>query len=189
MSDRPETQPDSASPTRRTVLRAAGLVALTGGGAAVFGACAADGETVAPPTSVPPTTAPTSTTPASSAPPSPSPTASTSPTPKKSATKKAAKAPKGPSVAAAKVPVGGGVILDDANYVITQPKKGSYKAFTKICTHRQCKVMSVSDGTINCDCHGSKFSIDDGSVANPPADSPLKEFKTTVFEDEVYVEA
>ncbi len=154
MSDRPEAQPDPAAPTRRTVLRAAGLVALTGGGAAVFGACAADGETVAPPTS----SAPTSSAP-TSAPPSPSPTASTSPTPKKSATKKAAKAPKGPSVAAAKVPVGGGVILDDANYVITQPKKGTYKAFTKICTHEECKVRSVSDGTINCRCHGSKFAI------------------------------
>ena len=183
MSHRPESSPAPTAPTRRTVLRAAGLVALTGGGATVFGACAADGETTAPPAS----TGPTSSAPASSAPPSPSPSASTSPTPKKSATKKAAKAPKGPSVAAAKVPVGGGVILDDADYVITQPEKGSYKAFTKICTHRQCKVMSVSDGTINCDCHGSKFDIADGSVANPPANSPLEEFKTTVFDDDVYV--
>jgi len=185
MSDRPEAQPDLAAPTRRTVLRAAGMVALAGGGAAVLGACAADGETVAPPTSA----APTSSAPPSSAPPSPSPTASTSPTAKKSATKKPAKPPSGPSVAAAKVPVGGGVILDDADYVITQPKKGTYKAFTKICTHEQCKVKSVSDGTINCNCHGSKFSIDDGSVANPPANSPLEEFKTTVFDDEVYIEA
>jgi nitrite reductase/ring-hydroxylating ferredoxin subunit len=185
MSDRPEFPLTPTAPTRRSVLRAASLAALAGGGATVFGACAADGETTAPPAS----TGPTSSAPASSAPPSPSPAASSSPTPKKSATKKAAKAPSGPSVAAAKVPVGGGVILDDADYVITQPKKGSYKAFTKVCTHRQCKVMSVSDGTINCDCHGSKFDIADGSVANPPANSPLKEFKTTVFEDEVYIEA
>ena len=178
MSDRPEAPLDPAAPTRRTVLLAAGLVALTGGGAAVLGACAADGETVAPPTSSAPT----------SAPPSPSPAAA-SPTAKKSATKKAAKAPKGPSVAAAKVPVGGGVIMDDANYVITQPQKGTYKAFTKICTHEQCKVSSISDGTINCRCHGSKFDIADGSVANPPATSPLEAFETTVFEDDVYVEA
>ena len=151
----------------------------------MLGACAADGETTAPPASA----GPTSSVPASSAPPSPSPSASASPTAKKSATKKAAKAPKGPSVAAAKVPVGGGVILEDADYVITQPQKGTYKAFTKICTHEQCKVSSVSDGTINCRCHGSKFDIADGSVANPPATSPLEEFKTTVFEDEVYVDA
>ena len=185
MSDRPEAQSDPAAPTRRTVLRAAGLVALTGGGAAVFGACAADGEAAAPPAS----TGPTSSAPASSAPPSPSPSASSSPTPEKSATKKAAKAPSGPSVAAAKVPVGGGVILDDADYVITQPKKGTYKAFTNICTHEQCKVSSISDGTINCRCHGSRFDIADGSVANPPADSPLEESKTTVFEGKVYVDA
>ena len=185
MSDRPESPSTPTAPTRRTVLRAASLAALAGGGATVLGACAADGETTAPPAS----TGPTTSGPASSAPSSPSPSASSSPTPKKSATKKAAKAPSGPSVAAAKVPVGGGVILDDADYVITQPTKGTYRAFTKICTHRQCKVMSVNDGTINCDCHGSKFSIDDGSVANPPANSPLEEFKTTVFEDEVYIEA
>jgi Rieske Fe-S protein len=92
-------------------------------------------------------------------------------------------------VAASKVPVGGGVILDDADYVITQPKKGSYKAFTKTCTHQGCPVASVSNGTINCDCHGSKFDIADGSVANPPADSPLEESKTTVFEGKVYVDA
>ena len=43
-------------------------------------------------------------------------------------------------MASSKVPVGGGVILDNADYVITQPKKGTYKAFSKICTHMGCPV-------------------------------------------------
>ena len=42
-----------------------------------------------------------------------------------------------------------------------------------MCTHRGCLVATVADGTINCTCHGSKFSIDDGSVVNGPATSPL----------------
>ena len=79
--------------------------------------------------------------------------------------------------------------MEDANYVITQPTRGEYKAFTKTCTHQQCPVGSVSDGTINCPCHGSKFSIEDGSVANPPARSPLKEAKVTVAGGRVVVQA
>ena len=41
-------------------------------------------------------------------------------------------------------------------------------------------MANVSDGTINCPCHGSKFSITDGSVANPPATKPLPEQQITV---------
>ena len=75
------------------------------------------------------------------------------------------------------IPVGGGKIFvnKDLNQhaVITQPTKGDFKAFTSICTHAQCDVADVTT-TINCTaCHGSKFSITDGSVVNPPAPSPL----------------
>ena len=59
------------------------------------------------------------------------------------------------------------------NIVITQPQSGLFRAFTAICTHEGCIVNSVSNGTINCPCHGSKFSIKDGSVVNGPAPSPL----------------
>ena len=43
MSDRPAPSPELTATTRRTVLRAAGLAALTGGGVAILGACSADG--------------------------------------------------------------------------------------------------------------------------------------------------
>ena len=71
------------------------------------------------------------------------------------------------------VPVGGGKILTGPKIVITQPKAGSFKAFTAVCTHLGCTVGSVSGGTINCPCHGSKFSAANGSVVNGPAASPL----------------
>ncbi|MFE1955293.1 Rieske (2Fe-2S) protein [Streptomyces sp. NPDC059524] len=77
------------------------------------------------------------------------------------------------------VPEGGGKILADAGVVVTQPKKGEFKAFTNICTHRQCPVSSVEGGTINCPCHGSKFSIEDGSVRHGPATEALAEKKIT----------
>ncbi|MCF2536759.1 Rieske (2Fe-2S) protein [Streptomyces sp. FB2] len=71
------------------------------------------------------------------------------------------------------VPVGGGKIFSDEKVVVTQPEEGQFKAFSAICTHQQCLVSTVSDGTINCPCHGSKFKITDGAVANPPATRPL----------------
>ena len=75
--------------------------------------------------------------------------------------------------ATADVPVGGGVILRDAQLVITQPKAGTFKAFSAICTHQGCTVSSVENGTINCPCHGSEFAIADGSVVAGPAPKPL----------------
>jgi Rieske Fe-S protein len=78
----------------------------------------------------------------------------------------------GLSAKAADVPVGSGKIFPDVQTVITQPKEGEFKAFSSICTHQACPVATVTD-TINCDCHGSKYSITDGSVVNPPAPKPL----------------
>ena len=79
----------------------------------------------------------------------------------------------GKLAATADVPVGGGVILTDAQLVITQPKAGTFKAFSAICTHQGCTVSSVENGTINCPCHGSEFAITDGSVVAGPAPKPL----------------
>ena len=76
------------------------------------------------------------------------------------------------TVKAAEIPVGSGKIFPDAQTVITQPTDGEFKAFSSICTHQACPVASVTN-TINCDCHGSKYSITDGSVVNPPAPKPL----------------
>ena len=79
----------------------------------------------------------------------------------------------GALAATSQVPDGGGKIIDGVNIVITQPQSGSFRAFSAICTHEGCIVNSVSNGTIDCPCHGSKFSIKDGSVVNGPAPSPL----------------
>jgi nitrite reductase/ring-hydroxylating ferredoxin subunit len=75
--------------------------------------------------------------------------------------------------ATSQIPDGGGKIIAGERIVITQPRSRSFKAFSSICTHEGCFVNSVSNGTINCPCHGSKFSIKDGSVVRGPATRPL----------------
>ena len=71
------------------------------------------------------------------------------------------------------IPVGGGKVLTAQKIVITQPQAGSFHAFTAICTHQGCIVNTVSGGTINCPCHGSEYSIANGSVVRGPAPLPL----------------
>lgn len=93
-------------------------------------------------------------------------------------TKEAAKSAPPAQVDVSDIPVGGGVVLNDAAYVVTQPEKGTYKAFNKICTHQGCPVGRVEERKIVCLCHGSQFSIQNGSVEQGPAEQPLTEIPT-----------
>jgi len=71
------------------------------------------------------------------------------------------------------IPVGGGKIFVSGRIVVTQPSRGQFKGFSAVCPHMQCIVDQIADGTINCPCHGSKFSVTDGHVVAGPAPSPL----------------
>jgi Rieske Fe-S protein len=71
------------------------------------------------------------------------------------------------------IPVGGGKVFSAEKVVVTQPTAGEFKAFSAVCTHLQCLVDRVAGGTIDCPCHGSEFSVKNGSVVSGPATSPL----------------
>ena len=83
------------------------------------------------------------------------------------------------------IPVGGGEIFADQSVVVTQPTEGEFKCFTAVCTHQGCLVSNVKNGTINCTCHGSSFSIEDGSVLGGPAPSALSAVDVSVKGDEI----
>lgn len=88
-------------------------------------------------------------------------------------------------VAAADVPVGGGVIVDgEPAVVVTQPEEGTFKAFSAICTHQSCVVTNV-DTEIVCQCHMSKFALTDGAVVSGPADEPLPAVEVMLDGDQV----
>jgi Rieske Fe-S protein len=83
------------------------------------------------------------------------------------------------------IPVGGGKIFAAQKVVVTQPAAGNFKAFSAICTHMGCTVDQVANGTIDCPCHGSQFSITNGAVKAGPAPSPLPAKAITVTGDNI----
>ena len=93
------------------------------------------------------------------------------------------------SIKAADVPVGSGKIIEGTNFVVTQPTAGNYCAFTRLCHHAACNVTQVEKDTILCPCHGSRFSIEDGSVTKGPAVQGLSKATAKVSGDTINVSA
>jgi len=141
--------------TRR---HAIGAAAMVGVAVPTLAACGSDDNTATEPGATNSTTSPTSPT-----------------SPTTSASSPAA----GGLTTKADIPVGGGVIFADDGVVITQPEAGTFHGFTIVCTHQGCAVNSVTD-TINCPCHGSKYSLADGSVVGGPAPAPLTVVDLTI---------
>jgi nitrite reductase/ring-hydroxylating ferredoxin subunit len=83
------------------------------------------------------------------------------------------------------IPMGGGKVFAAEKVVVTQPSAGQFNGFSAVCTHEQCIVDQVADGTIDCPCHGSRFSITDGSVVAGPAPRPLPTQKIGVADEKI----
>jgi nitrite reductase/ring-hydroxylating ferredoxin subunit len=157
----PATKGDTMTdlgPSRRNVITG---LAAAGLAAPILAACGSSGDSGA-----------TGTTGSGQAPASPTPTAG--------AGGSGGSGGGGGGIPTSEIPVGGGKIFANQQIVVTQPKAGEFKAFSAICTHQGCPVTQISGGSIDCPCHGSQFSIQDGSVQGGPAPSPLPEMKVTV---------
>lgn len=85
------------------------------------------------------------------------------------------------------VAVGKGKVYTDTSIVVTQPAKDDYKAFDARCPHQGCLVTKVDQGVIRCQCHGSQFSMNDGSVVRRPAKRGLTPLPVAVANGEIVV--
>ncbi|MFF9572579.1 Rieske (2Fe-2S) protein [Streptomyces sp. NPDC014685] len=85
----------------------------------------------------------------------------------------------------ADIPENGGKVFADRGVVVTRPKADEFKAFSSKCTHQGCTVSSVSDGTVNCSCHGSRFDAASGAVVHGPATEPLPAKKIAVTDGSI----
>ncbi|MEU0244479.1 Rieske 2Fe-2S domain-containing protein [Streptomyces sp. NPDC006235] len=83
------------------------------------------------------------------------------------------------------IPEGSGKIFKDEKVVVSQPTAGDYKAFSTVCTHRDCPMVDLKDDIISCTCHGSRFSVLDGSVKKGPAVEPLAAKQISVNGDSI----
>jgi nitrite reductase/ring-hydroxylating ferredoxin subunit len=156
-----EAQADSLA-TRRGVLAGVGLVGL----ASAITACGAGTSS------------------------SSNPVASTTAAPASSAAAGGASSPAAANALAAtsKIPVGSGMIFPGPQVVVTQPTAGEFKAFSAVCTHMGCIVNQISNGTIDCPCHGSQYSITTGDVVAGPAPRPLPAKQIKVSGSSVFLE-
>lgn len=76
------------------------------------------------------------------------------------------------------IPVGGAATFTDPAQGIPayalQPSRGTFLAFSAVCTHAGCQVEFDSQhDQFVCPCHGSVFSASSGAVLQGPAPSPL----------------
>jgi Rieske Fe-S protein len=69
--------------------------------------------------------------------------------------------------------------------VVTQPTAGEYVGLSAVCPHQGCLVNQIENQVIVCPCHGSQFSIVDGSVVQGPATTGLESIPVEVAGDQI----
>jgi nitrite reductase/ring-hydroxylating ferredoxin subunit len=71
--------------------------------------------------------------------------------------------------------------------LITQPRKGVFRAFDATCTHQGCAVSQLLGNKLVCSCHGGQFNFDTGAAAGGPVLRGLTKIKVSVAKTAVKV--
>jgi nitrite reductase/ring-hydroxylating ferredoxin subunit len=87
-----------------------------------------------------------------------------------------------PAVAADAVPAGGEPTSVEVagTPVLMVRQGGAVRAIHDRCSHRGCLLSTgeIEPGAVVCVCHGSRFSLEDGSILRGPATTPQPAFET-----------
>jgi 3-phenylpropionate/trans-cinnamate dioxygenase ferredoxin subunit len=90
------------------------------------------------------------------------------------------------------VPVGAITAVDvNGRRIAVTNVGGNYHAFDDECTHEQCSLAEygeIAGTTLTCTCHGSEFDVATGRVLAPPAQTPLRVYRTLVEGDALKIE-
>jgi nitrite reductase/ring-hydroxylating ferredoxin subunit len=82
------------------------------------------------------------------------------------------------------VKVGSGKVFTPAGsnraVLVTQPRKGVWRAFDARCTHENVPVAGAANNVVVCNMHGAKFNADSGAATSGPARRSLAKFKVAV---------
>ena len=92
-----------------------------------------------------------------------------------------------PVAAATDVPVGGALVVEALELVITQPEAGRFTGLSAVCTHTGCIVDRVDGATLVCPCHGSRYGLD-GAVQAGPAPRALDPRPVAVVDGRIVLE-
>lgn len=71
-------------------------------------------------------------------------------------------------------------LVAGVSVLVTQPKKGVFKAFKGVCTHQGGSLSSVTGKNIVCPLHGASFDLTSGKPTGGPASTGLTGYKVTV---------
>lgn len=88
------------------------------------------------------------------------------------------------------IKVGGAKLFEPAKnkpVLITQPKRGVFRAFSVYCTHENAVIGTVSGSNLVCLVHGAKFDTTTGAVKQGPARKALTRYTCTVSAGKVIV--
>lgn len=92
---------------------------------------------------------------------------------------------KAASVALTDVPEGSAVLVDD--FIIAQPTKGVYKAYSNLCPHQGAAINKIDGDTAICPKHNSVFKLEDGTVISGPARGAMAPAKLSKEGDQLHV--
>lgn len=64
--------------------------------------------------------------------------------------------------------------------LVTQPKKGTFRAFNGYCTHERVQLSGINGSNLVCNQHGATFNTTSGKVTGGPARAGLASYKVTI---------
>jgi 3-phenylpropionate/trans-cinnamate dioxygenase ferredoxin subunit len=77
---------------------------------------------------------------------------------------------------------------DGKHYILVKTPAGVF-ALDGVCTHEYAELWNgfITDDVITCPLHLSQFDIKTGEVISPPAEQPLRSYRTEMKDGDIWV--